>query len=143
VPLVQIPGAPKREVDQFPLAVPLTAVLDSGVRKLVYVEKAKGQFVPVEIEVGPRTDDAYLVLSGLSEGDLVVTRGNVLLDSQFQIRGLPSLFYKEGQGPAASHAHDVASPPGTGKDPPLTSPSSAVPPATGSGNPTHQQHTRP
>ena len=143
VPLVQIPGAPKPEVDQFPLAVPLTAVLDSGLRKLVYVERAKGQFVPVEIEVGPRTDDAYLVLRGLSEGDLVVTRGNVLLDSQFQIRGLPSLFYKEGQGPAASHAHDVASPPGTGNVPPSTSPSSAVPPAAGSGDPTHQQHTRP
>lgn len=143
VPLVQIPGGPKPDSDKLPLAVPLTAVLDSGLRKLVYVEKAKGQFVPVEIEAGPRTDDAYLVLSGLSEGDLVVTRGNVLLDSQFQIRGLPSLFYKEGQGPAAGHAHDKASPGVTGNVPPPTSPSAAIPPATGSGDPQHQQHTRP
>lgn len=143
VPLVQIPGGPKPDVDQLPLVVPLTAVLDSGLRKLVYVERAKGQFVPVEIEVGPRTGDAYLVLSGLREGDLVVTRGNVLLDSQFQIRGLPSLFYKEGQGPAAGHAHDTPSAAGTKNVPPLTSPSPAVPPASGSGDPQHQQHTRP
>lgn len=143
VPLVQIPGRPKPETDQLPLAVPVTAVLDSGLRKLVYVERARGQFVPVEIEVGPRTDDAYLVLSGLSEGDLVVTRGNVLLDSQFQIRGLPSLFYKEGQGPAASHAHDTPSPEGRGNVPPSTSSSPVIPSATESGDPRHQQHTRP
>jgi len=113
--LVQIPGTPasaKPEGDQLLLAVPVTAVLDSGVRKLVYVEKSKGQFAQVEIVTGPRTDDSYPVLSGLSEGDKVVTRGNFLLDSQFQIRGLPSLFYKEGQAAVAGHQHGGASPPG-------------------------------
>jgi Cu(I)/Ag(I) efflux system membrane fusion protein len=109
--LVQIPGAPmtdQAQGDQLPLAVPVTAVLDSGVRKIVYLERSKGQFSPVEIVVGPRTDDAYLVLSGLSEGDNVVTRGNFLLDSQFQIRGLPSLFYKEGQGTISGHGHETS-----------------------------------
>lgn len=99
------PGAPIADDEPLPLAVPVTAVLDSGVRKLVYVERAKGQFAAVEIVTGPRTDDAYLVLSGLQEGDLVATRGNFLLDSQFQIRGLPSLFYKEGQSAATGHQH--------------------------------------
>jgi Cu(I)/Ag(I) efflux system membrane fusion protein len=101
--LVQIPGTPasaKPDGDQLLLSVPVTAVLDSGVRKLVYVEKPKGQFSPVEIVTGPRTDDSYPVLSGLSEGDMVAVRGSFLLDSQFQIRGLPSLFYKEGQAPS-------------------------------------------
>jgi Cu(I)/Ag(I) efflux system membrane fusion protein len=118
--LVQIPGKPtgvKPEVGQLLLAVPVTAVLDSGLRKLVYVERSKGQFAAVEIITGPRTDDSYPVLSGLSEGDLVVTRGNFLLDSQFQIRGLPSLFYKEGQA-AAGHQHGGASSPSTGASPP-------------------------
>lgn len=111
--LVRIPGTPasaKPKGELLPLAVPVTAVLDSGVRKLVYIEKRKGQFAPVEIVTGPRSDDSYPVLSGLSEGDRVVTRGNFLLDSQFQIRGLPSLFYKEGQA-AAGHQHGEASPP--------------------------------
>jgi len=109
--LVQIPGKPavtksaKPEADQLLLAVPVTAVLDSGVRKLVYVEKARGSFVPVEIVTGPRTDDLYPVLNGLNEGDRVATRGSFLLDSQFQIRGLPSLFYKEGQTSVSEHQH--------------------------------------
>lgn len=112
--LVQIPGTPasaKPAGALLPLAVPVTAVLDSGVRKLVYVEKSKGRFAPVEIVTGPRTDDSYSVLSGLSEGDRVVTRGNFLLDSQFQIRGLPSLFYKEGQAAVAGHQHGGTSSP--------------------------------
>jgi Cu(I)/Ag(I) efflux system membrane fusion protein len=117
--LVQIPGrsAGEHDAGAHPLAVPVTAVLDSGVRKLVYVERAKGRYAPVEIVTGPRTDDAYPVLSGLREGDRVVVRGNFLLDSQSQIRGLPSLFYAEGQAAASGHQHGSAptsAPPGGG-----------------------------
>ncbi len=63
--LVQSPDSPssaRPEGRQLPLAVPVSAVLDSGVRKLVYVEKSQGQFTPVEIVTGPRTDDSYAVL---------------------------------------------------------------------------------
>ena len=112
--LIRIPGEPeddKGDEKLPPLSVPVTAVLDSGIRKLVYVEKAAGRYEPVEIVTGPRTDDAYPVLRGLNEGDRVVTRGNFLLDSQFQIRGLPSLFYKEGQAATPGHQHGGASPP--------------------------------
>lgn len=136
--LVQIPGTPASgtpEGDRLVLVVPVTAVLDSGVRKLVYVEKSAGQFVPVEIVTGPRTDDSYPVLSGLSEGDKVVTRGSFLLDSQFQIRGLPSLFYKEGQAPSG-HQHGGASPPQSGAPP------SPAPPTGGTELSKHDQHKR-
>ncbi len=128
--LVQIPGTPasaKPEGDQLVLAVPVTAVLDSGVRKLVYVEKTKGQFAAVEIVTGPRTDDAYPVLSGLNEGDRVAVRGSFLLDSQAQIRGLPSLFYKEGQAAVVGHQHGGA-------------PSPTVPSAGEVMAPGHDQH---
>jgi Cu(I)/Ag(I) efflux system membrane fusion protein len=111
----------------LPLAVPVTAVLDSGVRKLVYVEKTRGQFTPVEILTGPRTDDAYPVLRGLNEGDMVAVRGSFLLDSQAQIRGLPSLFYKEGQAAVTGHQHDGASSP-------------AAAPAGGAAPTGHDQH---
>lgn len=111
--LVQIPGTPasaKPEGGQL-LSVPISAVLDSGVRKLVYVEKSKGQFLPVEIVTGPRTDDSYPVLSGLNEGDRVAVRGSFLLDSQFQVQGLPSLFYPLGQAAVSGHQHGGAGPP--------------------------------
>jgi Cu(I)/Ag(I) efflux system membrane fusion protein len=117
--LVQIPGVSpaKPDDERPPLSVPVTAVLDSGIRKLVYVEKSKGGYVPVEIVTGPRTDDAYPVISGLNEGDRVVTRGNFLLDSQFQIRGLPSLFFKEGQAATSGHQHGGTTTPETQEAP--------------------------
>lgn len=106
--LVQIPGSGKTvtEDERLVLALPVTAVLDSGLRKLVYVERAQGEYTPVEVTLGPRAGDFYPVLKGLSGAERVVTRGNFLLDSQFQIQGLASLFYPTGQvGSAAGHQH--------------------------------------
>lgn len=109
--LVQIPGTPGGPVaanDELVLAVPASAVLDSGLRKLVYVERAQNQFAAVEITTGPRAGDWFPVFSGLNEGDRVAVRGNFLLDSQFQISGLPSLFNEKGQTMAPGHQHDAA-----------------------------------
>lgn len=128
--LVQIPDTRDRtqpEGAPLPLVIPISAVLDSGVRKLVYVEKDQGRFIPVEIVTGPRGDDSYPVLSGLNEGDKVVTRGNFLLDSQFQIRGLPSLFYREDQAAVAGHQQGGTAPP-------------PAPPAGGAKPQAHDQH---
>lgn len=105
IPTVAKPATPDEELV---LAVPATAVLDSGVRKLAYVERAPGEYVSAALKLGPRAGDFYPVIEGLKEGDRVAVRGNFLLDSQFQIRGLPSLFYEHGQAPAAGHQHGAA-----------------------------------
>ncbi len=102
--LVQIPGKTETEKPTQPLAIPLTSVLDSGTRKLVHVAMGDDVYRPVEVKLGPRSGDFYPVLDGLKEGDRVVVRGNFLLDSQFQIAGLPSLFYPKGQAPSAGHS---------------------------------------
>lgn len=95
MPLEQLPESTHPVVpaaaEQQPLAVPASAVLDSGEKHLVYVEQAPGEYRPVEVVLGPRTRDEHPVISGLKEGDRVVVRGNFLLDSQAQIQGLPSL----------------------------------------------------
>ncbi len=89
-----------------PLAVPVSAVLDSGTRKIVYVEKSQGLFEPRDVVLGPRTGECLLVLKGLDEGERVVTRGGFLIDSQFQVTGHPSLFYPGGlMGDSPSHPH--------------------------------------
>src|SRR4029078_9924182 len=65
--LVQIPGTPTEptvEKDDRVLAVPASAVLDSGLRKLVYVERASNQFAAVEITTGPRAGDWFPVFTG-------------------------------------------------------------------------------
>lgn len=129
--LTMIPG-PKEvptEAELSVLALPTSAVLDSGVRKLVYVEHAQGEFMPMEVTLGARAGDYYPVVAGLEEGDKVAVRGNFLLDSQFQIQGLPSLFYAEGQAPAAGHQHGAT---------PESKPAAAPDAATG-----HEGHAEP
>jgi Cu(I)/Ag(I) efflux system membrane fusion protein len=79
-----------------PIAVPATAVLSTGTRRVVYVEHESGSFEAHEVTVGPRAGAWFPVLSGLSEGDRVVTKGNFLLDSQAQIEGKPSLLFPAG-----------------------------------------------
>lgn len=118
--LERIPGQPDGAIEpQEILAVPVTAILDSGLRKIVYIEKAAGEFTPSEIVVGPRSGDYYPVISGLQPGQKVAVRGNFLIDSQFQVNGLPSLFYPSGAAPAGGHQHGASgtTPPAESKDP--------------------------
>jgi Cu(I)/Ag(I) efflux system membrane fusion protein len=69
------------------LSIPHTAVLDTGIRKLVYVEKDKGEYVPVEVRVGPRAGNYVPVLSGLRKGQRVASSANYLIDSQSTLGG--------------------------------------------------------
>ncbi len=112
--LEQIVG-PKSDVAAHPatglLVVPVTAVLDSGTRQIVYVEKSRGLFEPREVVLGPRSGGFVPVLKGVVDGERVVTRGGFLIDSQFQITGHPSLFYPGGlMGGSAGHDHGAAPP---------------------------------
>ncbi len=78
---------------QHSLAVPRSAVVDTGTRKLVYVAKGNGVFQAHEVQLGPVADDDYPVSSGLREGERIVTGGNFLLDSQTRISGgMSSMF---------------------------------------------------
>jgi Cu(I)/Ag(I) efflux system membrane fusion protein len=69
------------------LSVPRRAVLDTGMRKLVYVAVAQGRFQPREIDTGMEVDgDRIEVLSGLSAGEQVVSPPEFLLDSESRLR---------------------------------------------------------
>ncbi len=67
--------------------VPDMAVLRSGERNTVFVALEGGRFEPRQIVLGPRAEeDSYAVLSGLKEGERVVTSGQFMLDSESQLR---------------------------------------------------------
>ncbi len=89
------------------LAVPASAVLDTGLRRIVYVEEQPGRYAAREVALGPRAGEHYPVLSGLAEGERVVVHGGFLLDSQSQIEGRPSLLFPNGlvAGPGAHAGH--------------------------------------
>jgi len=68
------------------LSVPEEAVMDSGMRKTVYVVK-DSRFALREVVLGPKAGEYYEVISGLNEGEVVVTSGNFLIDSESRLKG--------------------------------------------------------
>ncbi len=68
------------------LVVPDEAVLDTGERKLVFVEAAPGRFEPREVTIGERRSGEAEILAGLTAGEQVATRANFLLDSESRLR---------------------------------------------------------
>jgi len=70
------------------LAVPESAVIDTGRRQFVFVEMKKGMYMPVQVKLGRKGEGYYEVLHGLKEGQKVVVKGTFLLDAEAQIRGL-------------------------------------------------------
>ena len=69
------------------LAIPRSAVLDTGMRKFVYVAKGNGEFEGRQVQLGPASTDYYPVLTGLKEGERIVSQGSFLIDSQTRITG--------------------------------------------------------
>ena len=75
------------------VTVPSGAVVDTGMRKTVFVEVADGVFEPRHVETGWRFGDRIEITKGLREGERIVLSGNFLVDSESRIQlaavGLP------------------------------------------------------
>jgi Cu(I)/Ag(I) efflux system membrane fusion protein len=96
------------ETAQEPLVIPVSAALVTGTRAIVYVQlpdTEKPTFEGREIVLGARAGDYYLVRSGLSEGELVVVKGNFKIDSSLQIMAKPSMMTPDGAGGGGMHDH--------------------------------------
>ncbi|MFQ5604392.1 MAG: efflux RND transporter periplasmic adaptor subunit [bacterium] len=70
------------------LVVPQTAVLNTGRRKLVFVDRGGGRFEPREIKTGWKVETFYTVQAGLQEGEVVVKSGNFLIDAEAHVQGV-------------------------------------------------------
>ena len=68
------------------VTVPAEAVLDSGFRKAVYVERGEGIFEPRIVQIGWRLGDRVQITDGLTLGERIVLSGNFLLDSESRMR---------------------------------------------------------
>jgi RND family efflux transporter MFP subunit len=68
------------------LAVPADAVMDGGDRQYAFVVHAGTHFEPRLLKLGRSSDDYFEVLSGLSEGEQVVTSANFLIDSESRLK---------------------------------------------------------
>jgi Cu(I)/Ag(I) efflux system membrane fusion protein len=68
------------------LVVPEDAVMDSGTMQMVFVDRGQGHFESRHIQIGAKVQGYYEVLSGLREGEKVVTSANFLIDSESQLK---------------------------------------------------------
>jgi membrane fusion protein, copper/silver efflux system len=76
------------------LAVPDSAVIDTGVRQVVYVDKGEGAFEPREVILGMRAEGFVEILRGLKAGEKVASSANFLIDSEAQLKGVQPLQHK-------------------------------------------------
>lgn len=74
------------------VAVPNGAVIDTGARQIVFIDKGKGRFEPREVKVGMRGEDYTEILEGVSEGDLVVVAANFLIDAESNLKSALQAF---------------------------------------------------
>jgi multidrug efflux pump subunit AcrA (membrane-fusion protein) len=68
------------------LSIPNEAIIEEGTRRVVYVQRQQGQYVPVDIETGVQGELYTAVLKGLMEGDQVVSFGSFFIDSEYKLK---------------------------------------------------------
>ncbi len=81
------------------LAVPGSAVLDSGKRQVVLIERTAGHFEPRAVTVGRRADGYVEIRSGIDAGDKVVIGANFLIDAESNLRAALQSFTPPGTPP--------------------------------------------
>jgi Cu(I)/Ag(I) efflux system membrane fusion protein len=86
------------------LTVPDESVIDTGTRKIVYVESEPGVFDGVEAELGLPADHFYPVIKGLNAGDRVAARGAFLVDAETRLNPAAATAYM-GAGGGPHHEH--------------------------------------
>jgi RND family efflux transporter MFP subunit len=68
------------------LTIPVSGVLQSGARQIVFVDRGNGYLEPRDVQLGPQANDEYIVLKGLRAGERIVTSANFLIDSESQLQ---------------------------------------------------------
>jgi Cu(I)/Ag(I) efflux system membrane fusion protein len=69
------------------LTVPVSAVMPTGTRSVVFVDKGGGRLEPRIVQLGSKYGDIYEVQSGLQEGERVVSSANFLIDAESKVQG--------------------------------------------------------
>jgi RND family efflux transporter MFP subunit len=85
------------------LVVPVSSVLQSGQRAVVFIDHGQGNLEPRVVTTGPQIDGSIVILNGVKSGDRVVTSANFLLDSEAQLQAAVQNFAPPLQ-PASANA---------------------------------------
>jgi len=82
------------------VVIPDSALIDTGIRQVVFVETSPGTFEPRQVKMGIRGEGKVQLMSGVKEGERVVVRANFLLDSESKLRAALTKMTGPGAPPA-------------------------------------------
>jgi len=83
------------------LTVPVSAIMPTGERNVVFIDKGGGKLEPRIVQLGAKYGDIYEVQSGLQEGERVVSSANFLIDAESKVQGALKDFEQEKPKEAA------------------------------------------
>jgi Cu(I)/Ag(I) efflux system membrane fusion protein/cobalt-zinc-cadmium efflux system membrane fusion protein len=95
------------------LVIPVSGVLQSGTRQIVFVDRGAGYLEPRDVQLGPQAGDEYIVLKGLKAGERIVTSANFLIDSESQLQAAIGSFTPPPPGAGAASAMNSPASPAT------------------------------
>lgn len=88
------------------ITIPVDALVDSGARTRVYVERSEGAFEPREVETGWRSDDRVEIRQGIRPGERVVVAATFLVDSESRLKAPRSQVLPEQAKATAKRVSD-------------------------------------
>jgi len=74
------------------LTIPVSTVMPTGTRSVVFVDKGEGKLEPRIVQLGTKYGDIYEVKSGLQENERVVASANFLIDAESKVQGALKAF---------------------------------------------------
>jgi Cu(I)/Ag(I) efflux system membrane fusion protein len=80
------------------LTVPVSAIMPTGERNVVFIDKGEGKLEPRIVQLGAKYGDIYEVQSGLREGERVVASANFLIDAESKVQGALADFESANRG---------------------------------------------
>lgn len=95
----------RADLNESALLIPREAFIDSGTRKVVFLDLGGGRFQPRDIQVGVEAEDGMVEVTwGLDEGDRVVTSGQFLLDAESKLKeAIAKMLESQKSPPAGGH----------------------------------------
>lgn len=87
------------------LMVPRDALMDTGMRRIVFVQTGPGHYEPRDVKTGLQADGTVEVKEGLKEGEMVVAGGNFLVDSESRLQAALSGMTSADGLPSGGHSH--------------------------------------
>jgi len=88
------------------LAAPIEAVVHSGKRDILIIDRGEGRFESREVKVGAEAEGYYQILEGVKEGDIVVTSAQFLIDSESNLKAAISMM-QEPKKEKSEHDTDL------------------------------------